>query len=135
MRTKSIFSLFFLFYLFSCDPVGNLDVSIQNLTGQNIRIQWFSNLEEFQYSKLIEQGETQLIPEQNISDIGSLVTEPYYQVYDSVLVFSSDNELIKTWRPDSTSKNIFNTTSDWELRTIDNWEARAKFTIEVADLD
>lgn len=135
MRTKSIFSLFILVYLFGCDPIGTLDVSIQNLTGQDIKIQWFSNQEEYQFLKLIEQGETQLIPEQNISDIGSLPTEPYYQVYDSVLVFSKDDELIKTWRPDSNSKNIFNTTSDWELRTIDNWEATAKFTIEAVDLD
>ena len=135
MKTKTLFTLFFLLCLFGCDPVGNLDVSIQNLTGQDIRIQWFSNMEEFQYSKLIEQGVTRPIPEQKISDNGGLATEPYYQVYDSVLVFSSEDELIKIWRPDSPPKNIFNTANDWELRTIDNWEAKANFTIEAADLD
>ncbi|NKI33349.1 hypothetical protein [Croceivirga thetidis] len=118
----------------SCDPVGDLDVTIENASSQNLQIQWYSNLEEYSYSKTIEQGSSQLIEEQGISDIGGLPTEPYYKVFDSVSVFTIQNQLLKTWKPNTPSKNIFNTSSDWELRTTGKWEAKAKFVIEESDL-
>ena len=118
----------------SCDPVGDLDVTIENASSQDLQIQWFSDVAEYSYTKTVEQGSTQRIDEQGISDIGTLPTEPYYQVFESVSVFTVQNQLLRTWKPNTPSKNIFNTTTDWELRTSGKWEAKAKFVIEESDL-
>lgn len=118
-----------------CDPVGTLEVEIENATNQAITIEWYGINESFDLTRSINAKTTERISEQFLSDIGGLPTEPNYGVYDSISVFSVENQLLKTWKPSSLSKNIFDTGNDWELRSLDKWEAEAKFVIRDSDFD
>lgn len=133
--TKLLTSIFACIILSSCDPVGDLAVEIQNASSQDVRIQWFSQFEELSYDRTITQGETQRITEQDIQDIGGTPIEPYYQEFDSIVVYSIQNQILKVWRPDSPTKNIYNTSSDWQLTNIDKWANNARFVINDSDLD
>ena len=40
----------------------------------------------------------------------------YVNSYDSIVVSSLQNEILKTWKPETPGKNIYNIERDWYVR-------------------
>ncbi len=119
-----------------CDPVGCLDVEIQNNTDQGLIINWYSGVEALNRSESIGQGEKALIEEDSYCEVAGMPTELDYEVvYDSITLVSVQNEVLKTWLPQSESKNIFDTINDWQLRSAGKEDSAILFVIEESDLE
>ena len=122
--------------MIGCDPVGCLDVEILNDTRQALNIRWYSSVEALNRSKSIGQGEKVVTEEDSYCDVAGKPTELNYEiVYDSITLFSLQNEVLKTWRPGSEPKNIFDTVNDWELRSTGEWDSAILFVIDESDLE
>ncbi len=121
--------------LTGCDPVGCLDVEIRNNTSQDLIINWYSSTVIFRKSKTITQGEKLLIEEDSYCEVAGKPTQLDYDIFDSIAVLSLQNEVLKTWRPESEPKNIFDTVNDWQLRSTGEWDSAILFVIEESDLE
>ena len=119
-----------------CDPVGCLDVEIQNNTDQGLIINWVSGVEALNRSKSIGPGEKAVIEEDSYCEVAGMPTVLDYEVvYDSITLLSLQNEVLKTWLPESESKNIYDTVNDWQLRSTGKWDSAILFVIEESDLE
>ncbi|CAA0144567.1 conserved exported hypothetical protein [Tenacibaculum maritimum] len=123
------------FLLSSCDPFGCLDVEIENNTNQDIIVKWYSQNSLLNRSKEFKQGEKLMISENSHCSQGNIPPfEGLFEI-DSVIIESKQNEILKTWKPNSNGKNIFNTESDWEIKSNGKWNETYYFIINESDLN
>ena len=122
------------FFLSSCDPTGCLDVEIMNNTNQDIVLNWYSQIPELNISKEFKQKEKLTIEEYSFCNVGGTVSFSLSEI-DSIEVKSLQNEVLKTWKPNSGGKNIFNLDTDWEIQVLGKWDENYLFVINESDLN
>ena len=89
----------------SCDPVSNMEASIENLTKQDLIIEFISFDETLNKTLNIASNETQIFQEG--FDIGNDFLEPSLTEYDSVVVKNNTERILKVFKPNDLGKNIY----------------------------
>ncbi|MDO6471755.1 hypothetical protein [Maribacter sp. 1_MG-2023] len=97
--------------IFSCDPVSDMEANIENLTSENLTIEFISFDVSSSIILQIAPNEIQLFQES--FDIGSTFLEPSLVEYDSVVIKNQLDEVLKVYKPNDTNRNIYNIDSYW----------------------
>ena len=97
--------------LCSCDPVAEMEANIDNLTTQDLIIEFVSSRQDRSKSLEIPKGETRLF--EKVFDIGNNFLEPRLYDYDSVVVKNNAERILKIYKPNDTGKNIYNIDEYW----------------------
>ena len=98
--------------LLSCDPVSDMEANIENLTSQNLTIEFISADESLNKNLQLAPAEIKLFQEG--FDIGSTFLEPSLVEYDSVVVKNQSEDILKVYKPSETGKNIYNIKDYWQ---------------------
>ena len=98
------------FTLLSCDPVSDMEANIENLTSQELTIDFISFDESLNKSLQIVPNETALF--QEVFDVGNDFLEPVLSDYDSIVVKNSADAILKIYKENDPGKNIYNI-DDW----------------------
>lgn len=99
------------FLFLSCDPVSDMEANIENLTTQELVVDFISFDESLNKSLRIPPSESVLF--QEAFDIGNTFLQPSLADYDSVVVQNSDEIILKIYKKDNPGKNIYNVNEDW----------------------
>jgi len=109
---KNHLSITIMIFLFvSCDPVSDMEANIENLTTQELKIDFISFDESLNKSLQIQPNETALF--QEVFDVGNTFLQPSLTDYDSVVVRNSSQVILKIYKENSPGKNIYNVNDDW----------------------
>lgn len=96
---------------YSCDPVASMEANIENLTTQDLIIEFVSFDQDFSKTLELPKNESRLFQEG--FDIGGEFLEPSLSEYDSVVVKNNAEQILKVYKPNDTGKNIYNTDEYW----------------------
>lgn len=131
---KNIFRVFLISVVFcSCDPVADMEANIENLTTQDLVLEFISFDQNLNKTLEITPEETMLF--QEAFDISNVYLEPSLEDFDSVVVKNSVEEILKVFKPDNSGKNIYNIKEYWLLRQPYKRGFRYKFEIYDEDLE
>lgn len=113
---KKIFlTLTAITFLCSCDPETDLEANIENLTNQDLIIEFVSFDQAFGKTLVIPTNETRLF--EVLSTVtGNNFLEPSIFQYDSVVVKNNAEQILKVYKPTDSGKNIYNIDEYWFLR-------------------
>lgn len=106
MRFLLIFTLFL-----NCDPVSDMEANIENLTTQDLTIDFISFDETLNKSLLILPNKTVLFQEG--FEVGNTFLEPSLVDYDSIVIRNSNEAILKIYKESDTGKNIYNINDYW----------------------
>ncbi|NRB61017.1 MAG: hypothetical protein HRU50_13890 [Winogradskyella sp.] len=95
----------------SCDPVSDMEADIENLTTQDLILEFISVDQNLSKTLAIPIEETRRF--QEAFDVGNDFLEPSLIEYDSVVVKNSIDQILKIYKPDSSGKNIYNIGGYW----------------------
>ena len=95
----------------SCDPVSDMEANIENLTTQDLIIEFISLDQNLDKTLEIPTEETKLF--QEAFDVGNDFLEPSLVEYDSIVVKNSAEQILKVYKPDGSGKNIYNINEYW----------------------
>ena len=109
--------------LCSCDPGADLEAYIENLTNQDLIIEFVRFEQELNKTLVIPANETRLY--EAFSDTGSTFLEPSIIQFDSIIVY----------KPNDTGKNIYNIDEYWLLREPSKRFFEYKYEINNEDLE
>ena len=84
-----------------------MEANIQNLTNEDLIIEFVSFDQAFGKTLVIPTSETRLF-EALSSVTGNTILEPYLIDYDSVVVKNNAEQILKVYKPNDTGKNIYN---------------------------
>lgn len=131
---KNFIQVFFIAVFFaSCDPSATMEASIENLTTQDLIIEFIANDQTLNKTLVIPKNDTQLFQEG--FDIGTDYLEPYLLEYDSVVVKNTAQQIVKVYKPTSDGKNIFNIKDHWMVREPSKSFFIYKFEMYAIDLE
>lgn len=108
---KKLIVLTLTIILFSCDPVSDMEANIENLTSENLTIEFVSF--DVSSSKIIQIAPNEIKLFQEGFDIGSTFLEPSLVEYDSVVIKNQMEEVLKVYKPNDANKNIYNIDDYW----------------------
>lgn len=109
---KNFIRVFLIIVLFcSCDPVADMEANIDNLTTQDLILEFISFDQNLNKTLEIPTDETAVF--QEVFDVGNDFLEPSLVEYDSVVVKNSAERILKVYKPDSSGKNIYNINEYW----------------------
>lgn len=100
--------------LCGCDPIADMEANIENLTNQDLIIEFVSFDQELGKTLVIPINETRLL--EAVSDIGNTFLEPRLIEYDSVVVKNNAEQILKVYKPNDTGKNIYKIDEYWLLK-------------------
>ncbi|WP_185783018.1 hypothetical protein [Croceivirga lutea] len=109
---KNFIGVFLITVLFcSCDPVADMVANIDNLTTQDLILEFISFDQNLNKMLEIPTDETAVF--QEVFDVGNDFLEPSLVEYDSVVVKNSAEQILKVYKPNSSGKNIYNINEYW----------------------
>lgn len=108
---KKLIVLTLTIILFSCDPVSDMEANIENLTSENLTIEFVSF--DVSSSKIIQIAPNEIKLFQEGFDIGSTFLEPSLVEYDSVVIKNQMEEVLKVYKPNDANKNIYDIDDYW----------------------
>ena len=109
---KNLFLVVLLGVLFSsCDPVSTMEADIENLTSENLIIEFASFDTSSNKTLQIAPNEIQLFQEG--FDVGGSFLEPSLVEYDSVVIKNQADNILKVFKPNDIEKNIYNIDKYW----------------------
>lgn len=117
----------------SCDHVSDLEANIENLTTQDLIIEFISFDENVNKTLSIPVNETRLFQEG--FDIGSVFLEPSLVEYDSVVIKSNSEQILKIYKPNDTGRNIYNIDEYWSSSEPSKRFFKYEYEINNEDLD
>lgn len=121
------------FLLVSCDPVSDMEANIENLTTQELAVDFISFDESLNKSLQIPPNESALF--QEVFDIGNTFLQPSLVDYDSVVVRNSDEIILKIYKKNSPGKNIYNVNEDWMGSEPSKRVFKYKYQIKSEDIE
>lgn len=121
------------FLLVSCDPVSDMEANIENLTTQELAVDFISFDESLNKSLQIPPNESALF--QEVFDIGNTFLQPSLVDYDSVVVRNSDEIILKIYKENSPGKNIYNVNEDWMGSEPSKRVFKYKYQIKSEDIE
>lgn len=98
--------------LLSCDPVSDMEANIENLTSENLTIDFISS--EIDLNKTLQIAPNEIKLFQEGFDIGSTYLEPSLVDYDSVVVRNQAQDILKIYKKNEAGKNIYNIDAYWQ---------------------
>jgi len=109
---KNFIRVFLITIVFcSCDPVSDMEADIENLTTQDLILEFISFDQNLNKTLEIPTEESRRF--QEAFDVGNDFLEPSLIEYDSVVVKNSAEQILKIYKPESTGKNIYNIDEYW----------------------
>lgn len=109
---KNLLANTILIFLFvNCDPVSDMEATIENLTSQELNINFISINESLNKSLQILPNESALFQEG--FDVGNTFLQASLIDYDSVVVRNSSDAILKIYKENNPGKNIYNVNDDW----------------------
>ena len=113
MKTKilTLFTIAIIMVLSSCDPVASLEANIENLSDQNVTVEFVSFDESL--NKTLEISVNEIVLFQEGMDIGNTFIEPSLMEFDSVVIRNRAEEILKIYKPGDTGRNIYNIKEAW----------------------
>ena len=131
---NSIFLLVIILIFTSCDPVSDMEANIENLTSEDLTIDFIASTDEsLTRTLLIPAGELVLFQEG--FDVGGTFLEPYLEPYDSVVIKNQAAIIRKIYKPSDAGKNIYNIKDYWNGREPSKRIYKYKYQIQSEDLD
>lgn len=100
-----------IFLVSGCDPVSNMEATIENLTAQTIIIEFVSPDEGL--SKILQINPDETVRFQEGFDVGGTFLEPSLIEYDSVLIKNQTEQILKVYKENTVGKNIYNIDDHW----------------------
>ncbi|MEQ9308965.1 MAG: hypothetical protein RLN90_05880 [Balneolaceae bacterium] len=130
---KFILFTVLIFIFTSCDPVSDMEATIQNLTSQEITIDFISSNDDF--SKTLRISPNEMVLFQEGFDVGGSFLEPSLIEYDSVVIKNQLDMILKIYKENDSGKNIFNTDKYWKASEPSNRVYKYEYIIERVDID
>lgn len=112
---KTLLTLTAITVLYSCDPISDMEANIQNLTNEDLIIEFVPFDQAFGKTLVIPTSETRLF-EALSSVTGNTLLGPRVIDYDSIVVKNNAEQILKVYKPNDTGKNIYNIDEYWLLR-------------------
>lgn len=109
---KTILLFLASIFFYNCDPVASMEANIENLTSEQLTIE-FLGAEEASLNKTLSIAPNEIKLFQEGFDVGSTFLEPYLEEYDSVVVKNQANDVLKVLKPTDTGRNIYNIKEYW----------------------
>jgi hypothetical protein len=110
-----------------------MEANIQNLTNQDLTIEFVSLDQDLSKSLVIPTNEIRLF--QEVFDIGNTFLEPSLTIYDSVVVKNDADQILKVYKPNDSGKNIYNIDEYWLLREPSKRFFKYEYEINNEDLE
>jgi hypothetical protein len=117
----------------TCDPIADMEANIENLTNQDLIIEFVSFDQDLGKTLVIPINETRLF--EAVSDYGNTFLEPRLIEYDSVVVKNNAEQILKVYKPNDTGKNIYNIDEYWLLREPSKRFFKYEYEINNEDLE
>lgn len=130
---KTILTLTAITVLCSCDPGADLEANIENLTNQDLIIEFVRFEQELNKTLVIPANETRLY--EAFSDTGNTFLEPSIIQFDSIVVKNNAEQILKVYKPNDTGKNIYNIDEYWLLREPSKRFFEYEYEINNEDLE
>jgi len=108
---KLITATLTIFLLTGCDPVSDMEANIENLSSENLTVEFVSFDSSLNKTLQIAPNEIQLFQESYV--IGSTFLEPSLVEYDSVVIKNQMGEIFRVYKPSDANKNIYNIDAYW----------------------
>lgn len=119
--------------LSSCDPVSDMEANIENLTSENLTIEFISS--EVSLNKTLQIAPNEIKLFQEGFDIGSTYLEPSLIDYDSVVVKDQAQEILKIYKANEAGKNIYNISAYWQGSEPSKRFFKYEYEIEPSEIE
>ena len=131
---KRLFLVTLIAVLFSsCDPVAQMEATIENLTSDSLKIEFVAFDEST--NKILEIAPNEFELFQEGFDIGDDFIEPSLVEYDSVVIKNIADHILKVFKPNDTGRNIYNIDEYWIGSEPSNNSFRYKYELTEADIE
>lgn len=130
---KTFLTLTAVTFLCSCDPGADLEANIENLTNQDLIIEFVRSEQDLNKTLVIPTNETTLY--EAFSDTGSDFLEPSIIQFDSIVVRNNSGQILKVYKPNDNGKNIYNIDEYWLLREPSERFFEYEYEINNEDLE
>ncbi len=130
---KTFLTLTAITVLCSCDPGADMEANIENLTNQDLIIEFVRFEQDLSKTLVIPTNETRLY--EAFSDTGNTFLEPSIIQYDSVVVKNNAEQILKVYKPNDTGKNIYSIDKYWLLREPSKRSFQYEYKINNEDLE
>jgi len=130
---KTFLTLTTITVLCSCDPGADMEANIENLTNQDLIIEFVRFEQDLSKTLVIPTNETRLY--EAFSDTGNTFLEPSIIQYDSVVVKNNAEQILKVYKPNDTGKNIYSIDEYWLLREPSKRSFQYEYRINNEDLE
>lgn len=117
----------------SCDPVSDMEATIENLTSKNLTIEFISF--DVNSSKILQIAPNEIQLFQESFNIGSTFLEPSLVEYDSVVIKNQLKEVLKVYKPNGANRNIYNIESYWIASEPSKRFFKYEFVINEEDIE
>jgi len=130
---KTFLTLTAITVLSSCDPGADMEANIENLTNQDLIIEFVRFEQDLSKTLVIPTNETKLF--EAFSETGNTFLEPSIIQYDSVVVKNNAEQILKVYKPTDTGKNIYNIDEYWLSREPSKRFFKYEYKINNEDLE
>ena len=130
---KLIPIILYVFTLLSCDPVSDMEANVENLTSENLTIEFISS--EVSLNKTLKIAPNEIKLFQEGFDIGSTYLEPSLVDYDSVVVRNQALDILKIYKENDSGKNIYNINDYWQGTEPSKRFFKYEYEIENQDIE
>ena len=130
---KTFLTLTAITVLCSCDPRADMEANIENLTNQDLIIEFVRFEQDLSKTLVIPTNETKLF--EAFSETGNTFLEPSIIQYDSVVVKNNAEQILKVYKPTDTGKNIYNIDEYWLSREPSKRFFKYEYKINNEDLE
>ena len=117
----------------SCDPVAQMEATIENLTSDSLKIEFVAFDEST--NKILEIAPNEFELFQEGFDIGDDFIEPSLVEYDSVVIKNIADHILKVFKPNDTGRNIYNIDEYWIGSEPSNNSFKYKYELTEADIE
>ena len=131
---KKLIALSVLFSsLLSCDPVAQMEATIQNSTRQNLSVTFISSEASLNKTLAIASGQTVLFQEG--FDVGNTYLEPSLVEYDSVVLRSQEDVILRVYKANDTGKTLYGIANYWSASEPSKRFFKYNYQIEESEFE
>lgn len=134
MKKLTTLILIFMFFL-SCDPVAQMEASIENSTSHNLSVSFISSDTTLNPNKLLQIASGQNVLFQEGFDIGSTFLEPSLIEYDSVIIRNQEEKVLKVFKENDIGKTIYGIDNYWLSSEPSKRFFKYEYKIEHLDIE
>ena len=131
---NTIFLLVILLVFSSCDPVSDMKANIENLTSEDLTIDFISSTDQ-SFSRTLQIPSGELVLFQEGFDVGGTFLEPSLEEYDSVVIKNPAEVILRIYKPTDAGKNIYNIKDYWNGREPSKRIYRYEYEIRGEDFE